>query len=35
LEIQGGAIDPPYTDRRALSYARLADVRRTRTSSAS
>ena len=26
MEVQAGAIDPPYTDARALTYARLADA---------
>lgn len=28
MEVQAGAIDPPYTDERALVYAHLADRRR-------
>jgi hypothetical protein len=28
MEVQAGAIDPPYTDERALMYARLANRRR-------
>ena len=31
MEVQAGAIDPPYTDERALAYARLADRRRAGT----
>ena len=31
MEVQAGAIDPPYTDERALAYARLADRRRVRS----
>ena len=31
MEVQAGAIDPPYTDERALTYARLADRRRAGT----
>ena len=31
MEVQAGAIDPPYTDERALMYARLADRRRDGT----
>ncbi len=30
MEVQAGAIDPPYTDARALTYARLANARRVR-----
>ena len=28
MEVQTGAIDPPYTDDRAMAYVRLADHRR-------
>ena len=28
MEVQAGAVDPPYTDARALTYARLANARR-------
>ncbi len=28
MEVVAGAIDPPYTDARALTYARLANARR-------
>ena len=31
MEVQAGAIDPPYTDDRALAYVRLADRRRAGT----
>jgi hypothetical protein len=31
MEVQAGVIDPPYTDERALAYARLADRRRVRS----
>ncbi len=31
MEVQAGAIDPPYTDERALTYSRLADRRRAGT----
>ena len=31
MEVQAGAIDRPYTDERALMYARLADRRRAGT----
>ncbi len=31
MEVQAGVIDPPYTDERALTYARLADRRRAGT----
>jgi hypothetical protein len=29
LEVQAGRLDPPYTDQRALAYARLAERERT------
>lgn len=31
MEVQAGAIDPPYSDARALSYARMAAVGRARS----
>ena len=34
MEVQAGAIDAPYTDARALTYARLANARRARTAGA-
>lgn len=34
MEVQAGAIDPPYTNARALTYARLANARRARTAGA-
>ena len=29
LEVQAGNVDPPYSDRRALAYARLTTTERT------
>jgi hypothetical protein len=34
MEVQAGAIDAPYTNARALTYARLANARRARTAGA-
>ena len=34
MEVQAGAVDPPYTDKRALAYAQLADARRARSTGA-
>ncbi len=34
MEVQAGAIDAPYSDARALTYARLANARRARTAGA-